>query len=537
MQVTLAEKIWIVIGISTIFAFVVVGLFVIIIYSNRKVIGEQLRRLEETRINELRYRNLFEHSEAGMMKFDFMTWIISDANTAILRLFGSSSLRELQKIIQQLPWETSLEIQEYLRMGGAIIDFELCLKRPSGENVWLLWSARREDQTNNAYAVVIDITSRKENEEKIEEQAKLLDETRDAIIVTDLDGHILFWNNAAECIYGWDANSVFKQKVDEVLYPSKELIEFQSAWQTLLTEGESNSEHRQQNRAGKEILVDNHWRKVQTKHSRKEIILMINTNITEKKRLESLYLRTRKMESIALLMSGITHDLQNILAPVSMSASLLKNNVRSEKGKELLRAIEISSQHGLELVNNIMTIGRGYKGEEKILGLDNILEQLFSTFRNNITKKTKLVFNVKHTDLLVQGDEHQLKQVFLNLLINAKDALIEGEGVITVTLKRVFREEIEHLHQKSSHKTYALVSIQDTGVGIAQENIEKIFDPFFTTKSPSQGTGLGLSLVESIVRSHGGIVTIQSAVNEGTNFMIYLPERKVADNLYETQAN
>lgn len=516
----------------------VIGLFVIIIYSNRRVIGEQRLRLEETRINELRYRNLFEHSEAGMMKFDFMTWVISDANKSFLKLFGANSLQEAQQVIQLLPWETSLEIQEYLRMGGAIIDFEVCLKHSPGETVWLLWSARREQQTNNAYAVVIDITSRKENEEKIEEQAKLLDETRDAIIVTDLDGHILFWNNAAAYIYGWEANSVYNQKIGDVLYPSKDLNDFQVAWQMLLAEGESNSEHRQQNSSGKEILVDNHWRKIQTKHSRKEIIMMVNTNITEKKRLEALYLRTRKMESIALLMSGITHDLQNILAPVTISANLLKSNVRGGKGKELLRAIEISSRQGLDLVNNIMTIGRGYKGEEKILGLNAILEQLFSAFRSNVLASSKLVFNVKDTDIIVRGDEHQLKQVFLNLLINAKDALIDGEGVITVTLKRVMREEIiEQAQHILSSDTYALVSIQDTGIGIEEENIEKIFDPFFTTKSPSQGTGLGLSLVESIVRSHGGFISIRSIVNQGTNFMVFLPEFKVSDHLYETQSN
>ena len=245
-------------------------------------------------------------------------------------------------------------------------------------------------------------------------------------------------------------------------------------------------------------------------------------DITEKKRLEEAYIRAHKMETISLLTSSLAHDLQNILAPVQLSVGLLNKRIKDVKGRKILKATEESANNGLLLIKNILSIGKGVKIEQRKVKLDHTIATVLESIRRDKRKSVSVVSSIRDSDVTVLGDESQLKQVFLNLLYNARDAMPDG-GRITVTAKKITDARLRTIGFANGHSRYVCIAVADTGGGIPEENIEKIFDPFFTTKDAALGTGLGLSIVQGIVKNHDGHITVKSKIHRGTVFSVYLP--------------
>lgn len=514
---------WLLFGISTIFILVVIGLFIVIIYSNRKVIVEQRRRLEETQINELRYRSLFDHSLAGMVNFDIQSFIIFDANAAILDIFKCSTTAELENRILNLPSKDTSYIQETLRDNGVVRECEIMTKDYSNKDIWILFSASVISDPRTAQGVVIDITNRKRFEERIEEQAALLNETQDAIIVIDDQGTILFWNIPATLMYGWNNTEVLDSPLKTIFYPKSN----ESQCEQILNDVRQNKEwlgdQKHYHKDGKQILIESHWKLITNTVTGKEVILIINTDITLKRKLEAHFLQSRKMELIALLTSGIAHDLQNVLAPVAMSVDLLREYVRSKIGREILTAVEESALSGLSLVKNILTYGRSTKESKSDINIKSMIDVLLHGFIKTLPDTIKIRCNNSLEDIYVEGDEDQLKQVVLNLLVNGRDAM-PGGGMLKLTVS-MFTDNppVSEEYKISEKDKFVMISVEDSGIGMPEENLQQIFDPFFTTKEIGTGTGLGLSIVQGVVKSHGGFITVRSKPGNGSVFQVYLP--------------
>ena len=245
-------------------------------------------------------------------------------------------------------------------------------------------------------------------------------------------------------------------------------------------------------------------------------------NITEKKRLEEAYIRAHKMEAISLLTSSLAHDLQNILAPVQLSVGLLSKRIRDARGRKILKATEESANNGLLLIKNILSIGKGVKIERRKVKLDRTLTNVIESIKRDKKRSVTIESSLRKASVTVLGDESQLKQVFLNLLFNARDAMPDG-GKITVAAKKMTDGQLRTVGIGNGHARYVCISVSDTGAGIPEENIERIFEPFFTTKDAAHGTGLGLSIVQGIVKNHEGHITVKSKVHRGTMFSVYLP--------------
>jgi hypothetical protein len=229
------------------------------------------------------------------------------------------------------------------------------------------------------------------------------------------------------------------------------------------------------------------------------------------------------MESIALLTGGIAHDLQNVLAPVSMSVSLLREKLTDAPSMKVLDAVEESARSGLDLIRNIVTYGHGIPGERAKIELSDLLESILTIVRQSLPDTIgieKLTEGRKYT---VLGDANQLKQVFLNIVVNARDAMPNG-GMMTIGIDQVTIDEncLDQYPEAQTGKYYQ-VNIHDNGSGIPEDRIERVFEPFFTTKTNGNGTGLGLSIALGIVKSHSGFITVDSVVEQGTEFKIYLP--------------
>jgi signal transduction histidine kinase len=262
---------------------------------------------------------------------------------------------------------------------------------------------------------------------------------------------------------------------------------------------------------------------VESASTNKKVILIVNSDITEKKRQEIQLLRAQRMESIALLTGGIAHDLQNVLAPVSMSVNLLREKLTDGPSMKVLDAVEESARSGLDLIRNIVTYGHGIPGEREAVELSDLLESILTIVRQSLPDTIRIEKLAEGRNYTVLGDGNQLKQVFLNIVVNARDAMPDG-GILTIRIDKVeINENSLDRYPEAQTGKYYLVNIRDSGCGIPEDCIDRIFEPFFTTKTNGNGTGLGLSIALGIVKSHSGFITVHSILNQGTEFRIYLP--------------
>jgi PAS domain S-box-containing protein len=357
----------------------------------------------------------------------------------------------------------------------------------------------------------IDISERKLAEEKIRQQAALLDVTTDAIIVRDLENRILFWNKSAENLYGWQAQEVFGKNANEVLY--KEIPpEVEAALSTVISKGQWQGEVTKVTKSRKEILVESRWTLVCDQQGKPISILSVDTDITQKKLLEAQLFRAQRLESIGTLASGIAHDLNNILTPILAVAQLLPLKFPDvyEQDNHLLEILENSAKRGADLVKQVLSFARGVEGKRMALQLKHLIREVVKILKETFPKSVEVYIDIAPDLWLVSGDGTQLHQVLMNLCVNARDAMLNG-GTLSICAENLLIDEnYARMHLEAKTGPYTVTTVSDTGVGIPREVLDRIFEPFFTTKEQGKGTGLGLSTVIGIVKSHGGFVNVYS---------------------------
>ena len=190
---------------------------------------------------------------------------------------------------------------------------------------------------------------------------------------------------------------------------------------------------------------------------------------------------------------------------------------------KVLDAVEESARSGLDLIRNIITYGHGIPGERVKVELSDLLESILTIVRQSLPDTIRIEKLTEGRNSTVLGDANQLKQVFLNVVVNARDAMPNG-GILTIGINKITIDENSlDRYPEAQIGKYHLVNIRDNGSGISEDRIERIFEPFFTTKTNGNGTGLGLSIALGIVKSHSGFITVYSVVDQGTEFKIYLP--------------
>ncbi|MEH2135101.1 hybrid sensor histidine kinase/response regulator [Nostoc sp.] len=370
----------------------------------------------------------------------------------------------------------------------------------------------------------IDISERKLAEEKIREQAALLDVTTDAICVRDLNNQIIFWNKGAETVYGWQAIEAWGQNASELLdeEPSPEI---EAALLQATSKGKWQGELNKLTKINKEILVASRWSLVYDEQGKPKAILTVDTDITEKKHLEAQLFRAQRLESIGTLASGIAHDLNNILTPILAGAQLLplKFPDADERTRHLLEILEVNARRGADLVKQVLSFARGVEGKRITLQLRHLIVEVAKILKETFPKSIEISTDVLQDLWMVSGDSTQLHQVLMNLCVNARDAMPNGGSLSIYAENVLIDENYARMNLEAKEGPYIVMTVSDTGVGIAKEILDRIFEPFFTTKDVGKGTGLGLSTVLGIVKSHGGFVNVYSEPKTGTSFQVYLP--------------
>ncbi|HWY40652.1 MAG TPA: PAS domain-containing protein [Chthoniobacterales bacterium] len=379
-----------------------------------------------------------------------------------------------------------------------------------------------------------DITERKRNEERLREQADIIQRAQDAVIVRDFASDLItVWNSGAERLYGWSANEAIGRPMGELIFA--ESNDRETLLEQLVSTGEFRGEIKHRAKDGREVIVDGRATLIRNDDGTPRSVLGINTDVTEQKKLEKHVLRTQRLESIGTLASGVAHDLNNILVPILMAVPILRNDPSPEESENFLNTIESSAVRGANIVRQVLTFARGAGGDRVLLQPIYIIEEIAKIAKETFPKTVRVRTNYADDVRLVEGDPTQLHQVLLNLCLNARDAMSEG-GSLSLTAEN-FDVDEQYATMTPGLKAgpHVLISVMDTGTGIAQDIVEKIFDPFFTTKEPGKGTGLGLSSALGIVKSHGGVMKVYSTAN-GTAFRVFLPSTAGVFQADETKA-
>ena len=366
---------------------------------------------------------------------------------------------------------------------------------------------------------------RQQAEVKNREQAALLDVATDAIMVRGLNNCILYWNRGAENIYGWSREEAIARNANELLYP--ELTGLEDILRSLHDQGQWQGELKQVTKTGHNITVESRWTLVKDRAGNPQSILVVNTDVTEQKQLEAQFLRTQRLESLGTLAGGIAHDLNNILAPILGFSKLLPLKLSNvdDQTKGFFKIMETNAERGTALVKQILTFSRGLDGDKGIVQVRHLINEIGQIIKETFPKAIELSINAPKNLWTVNADINQLHQVLMNLCVNARDAMPDGGKLIVSAENTVVDREYVRLHLDAAEGNYLCITVTDTGAGIPPEIIDRIFEPFFTTKEIGRGTGLGLSTVIGIIKSHGGFVDVVSKTTgqKGTRVNVFIP--------------
>ena len=368
-------------------------------------------------------------------------------------------------------------------------------------------------------------------EEKLREQAQLIDIANDAIVVRNMEDIVLFMNIAAEQLYGYKKQEVVGRKSVELFY-KEDFIQAVEAENEVLSKGEWRGELKQITKEGGILTVESRQTLIRDETGHPKSILIINRDITEKKQLENQFLRSQRMEGIGSLAGGIAHDLNNLLAPISLSSDLLLRYDLDDKSKELIEVIKTSVDRAGSVVHQVLAFARGVDNGEHIrIQPNHVVKEIVEIAKKTFPKKINTFFNVFNNLWLIKGDPTQIHQVLLNLCVNARDAMPDGGDLILSVENMHMDSQFASINPQAKPGPYVKFTISDTGIGMSAETKERIFDPFFSTKELSDGTGLGLSTAHGITQSLGGFISVESEVNQGSTFNIFIPAEASTNNI------
>jgi PAS domain S-box-containing protein len=485
---------------------------------------------EALRESEERFRQVFEEGPLGIVLMDHEGRFLQ-VNKAFAAMLGCEREQLCQQSLADVSHPEDLPASsDLLRRAQAAPrqPFRLDQRylRPSGATVWgsvtMVFIERADGQALGHLAMVQDNTDRRQDEGQLREQAALLDISPDAICVQSLAGRIEFWNPAAEKLYGWPRAEAIGALSEDRLFGrmSRELLQ---ARIDVLTRGSWSGELQQAARDGRIIHVQSRFSLVRDAQGQPKSILIVSTDLTEKKKLEHQFLRAQRMECIGALSSGVAHDLNNVFSPILMVAELLANRPGSAADAELLTLLRTSADRGSSIVRQLLAFSRGQEIERVEMRVEHLLKEMHRLARETFPKNIQFSTQPAADLWPVIGDVTQIHQVLLNLCVNARDAMPDG-GLLTLEACN-FRADPVFCRMNSDAQPgpYVLLQVTDTGSGIPPAIRDKVFDPFFTTKPLGQGTGLGLPTVLGIVKAHRGFLDLHSGVGEGTRFRVFLP--------------
>jgi hypothetical protein len=487
--------------------------------------------------SELRYRRLFEAAHDGILIVDPQTRQIVDANPFLLEFLGYTHSEIIGKELYELglPKDATASqaaFEELLRKGCVRYENLPLLKKDGARaEVEFVSNIYQEGDQQIIQCNVRDVATRKnaetalrQSEERFELAARAVsDVIWDRNLVTDS----FWWSENFMPTFGY---VVGENEPDRAFWESRihhdDLNRVTKGIDDAIKNGTESwaAEYRFQFRDGRYASVRDNGFIVRDDTGVGVRMVGGLKDITESKNAEIHSARAQRMESIGTLAGGIAHDLNNVLTPVMMSIELLKfDSTNAVSRKSILDTIQVCCRRGADLVRQVLNFARGLDGQRVAIRMAELIEELKGIISESFPRSITIATHVSDDLWPVTGDPTQVQQVLLNLAVNARDAMASG-GTLTIRASNI---NLDPREIGSGRETRAgrhlLIQISDTGSGITANNCEHIFEPFFTTKKIGEGTGFGLAIVHSIVKGHGGFLTVESDLGKGTTFNIYLP--------------
>jgi two-component system, cell cycle sensor histidine kinase and response regulator CckA len=397
---------------------------------------------------------------------------------------------------------------------------DFCFRRRDGKHLYLLCAVNPlhlpNQPSQGTLVMVADISERKLVEELLWRQAHIVDQIHDAVISADLAGCITSWNQSAERLFGHSAAEMLGKPFTVLYPPDQSEVLTQKVITVLKEKGFYELELRLLHGSGNLFFA--HLAISPLKDRDGDIIGVIAAirDITERKIMENELIRTSRLESVSVLASGIAHDFNNLLTAILGNITMANLNADANAFvQERLAEAEKACIRAQNLTRQLLAFSTGEKPQKKLVSLSDLLQTSASLVlrSSNVRRQAEIA-----PDLWwVEADAEQINQVLIHLLINADQAMPHG-GVIRIQAENIRIPEKSQIPLKPG--PYVKVSIQDQGVGIPSEYLDKVFDPFFTTKR--RGSGLGLATVYTIIKKHDGHITVASTPPDGATFTIYL---------------
>jgi two-component system cell cycle sensor histidine kinase/response regulator CckA len=357
---------------------------------------------------------------------------------------------------------------------------------------------------------------------------ELVQSANSIIMRMDTEGKVIFFNNYAQNFFGYNQDEIIGKNVIGTIVPQKDRAGFDLSVmiKDIGTHPERYVSNENENirRNGEHVRVAWMNRAINDDDGRVKEILCVGIDVTEKWQLEKRLAQAQKMEAIGTLAGGIAHDFNNILSAIMGYTELTLIDLPQESPvRNNLKQVLKAGNRAKELVQQILTYSRQKERERQPVKINLIVNEALKLLRASLPSTIQMQ-NTIQSNLAVMSDPTNIHQVIMNLCTNASHAMQKNGGLLEVNLLDVeLDEDFAKQHPGITPGKFVELTVSDTGHGMAPEVLDRIFDPFFTTKKKGEGTGMGLSVVHGIVKSHGGTLTVESYPEKGTVFKAFIP--------------
>lgn len=502
------------------------------IISITRDIGKLKKMERKVAAQQQLFETMFNAIEDGIVITNTQRQIIL-ANDGMKQTFGYSQNELLGMTTERL----YADRQKYQEAGKII--FNAAEKSPNVKYSQLYlhksgktfpaatFAAKLHDQDGNwlgNLGIMRDIAEQQKIEEEREKLIAAVEQTGEAVVITDLQGAIEFVNPAFEVITGYSKEEIIGKNPNILKSGKHDELFYQELWTTISSGETFKSRMVNKRKDGSEYTEEATISPIKSSDGKIVNYVAVKRDITNQLTMEQQLRQAQKMEAIGRLTGGVAHDFNNMLGVIMGYSEMALDNIPPEdKIHGDLQAIYDAAERSEAIVRQLLAFSRLQTITPKNLDLNTAVEGMLNILRRLIGEDLRLDWLPHANPLPIKMDPSQIDQILANLCVNSKDA-INNHGTITIeTGRTVFDEDYCSEHMGFQPGTYVMLAVSDDGIGIQKKDLERVYEPFFTTKELGRGTGLGLSTVYGIVKQNHGYINIYSELGQGTSVKIYFP--------------
>ena len=485
------------------------------------------------RASERRYRLLAENVLDVILTLD-ADLRVSYVSPSVTRLTGRAVRTVLEHGLDAIATSSSLaivrpmlremlaEAEDAATPPSRTLDLEL--KRDAGAGrAEVTFSVIRAEEGPLLLGVARDVAERLRAQRETSRLAQVVEQTGDAIIVTEPDGTLVYGNGAFERLTGYSRGEAVGRTPSFLKSGVHDAAFYRDMWTTITAGRTWRGRVTNRCRDGRLVVEDGTISPLRDASGRITAFVSTKRDITREAELEARLARTQRLESIGRLAGGIAHDYNNILVAVNGFADLLRHSPLAEKQQRYVNGIREAAGRAAELTKQILTFSRQGPRERAPLELGGVVREAARLVNGTLPAEVVLRETARG-DALVLADPSQLHQVIVNLCTNAALAMRGTGGTLDLEVEEVDVDEtMTAVCPPLSPGPHACLTVRDTGCGMTPEVMARIFEPFFTTRPQGEGTGMGLAVVHGIVADHGGAIAVESELGRGSTFRVLLP--------------